>query len=172
MKIDYESPYALIDFYRNAKVHPESQIEALKASIQRFGFTQPIVIDRDKTIIAGHARRTAAIELGLLSVPVVRLEALSKEETLLLCTIDNDLHRQATDDQEKLLEAMSSLEAAGESLGDFGLFLGEKTTAIDTLRTLSFQVPKHEYEDIEARLIEAGEGDVSKGFLRLLEAYA
>lgn len=64
--IDRIEPYA-----KNAKIHPDEQIERLAAVIKSQGWDQPIVVDRDGVIIKGHGRRLAALKLGLTEVPVI-----------------------------------------------------------------------------------------------------
>lgn len=79
----------IVPYEKNAKKHPSGQIEKLAASIQKFGWTQPIVVDRDGVIIAGHGRRLAAMKLGLAKVPVVCRRDLTPEEAGALRLADN-----------------------------------------------------------------------------------
>ncbi len=58
----------------NVRTHPEKQIELLKWSIKRFGFMNPVLIDRDNLVIAGHGRIEAAQQLGHTSVPAVTVD--------------------------------------------------------------------------------------------------
>jgi ParB-like chromosome segregation protein Spo0J len=76
-------------FPKNVKVHSEEQIASLANSIRRFGWTQPIVVDRDGVIIAGHGRRLAALLLGLEKIPVVVRVDLTKLEADMLRISDN-----------------------------------------------------------------------------------
>lgn len=70
----------IIPYEKNAKVHSDKQIESLANNIKRFGFDQPIVVDKDKVIIKGHGRRLACLKLGLKKVPVVIRDDLTKEQ--------------------------------------------------------------------------------------------
>src|ERR1700760_3413830 len=63
---------------RNARTHPKRQIDQIKASIEAFGFTNPILSDPDGHIIAGHGRLQAARAMGLTEVPTIILEGLSE----------------------------------------------------------------------------------------------
>lgn len=83
-KISEIKPYSL-----NAKNHPESQIKGLVESINRFGFTQPIVIDKNKTVIIGHGRLEAAKQCGLSMVPIIMRDDLKDQEVKALRLIDN-----------------------------------------------------------------------------------
>ena len=71
MKVDLVPIDKIIPYSGNAKAHPEAQIKKLAAAIAEFGWDQPIVVDKDMVIIKGHARRLAAIFLGLERVPVI-----------------------------------------------------------------------------------------------------
>lgn len=98
MSIDVIKPYA-----RNAKKHPNSQIENVAESIRQFGFVQPIVVDGGGYIIIGHCRYEASKRLGLREVPCVRLEELNEEQVRKLRLLDNKLNESPWD--MSLLEA-------------------------------------------------------------------
>ena len=70
----------LIPFKGNARTHSKKQIEQIAASIRKFGFNNPILIDDDGQIMAGHGRVEAAKRLGLAAVPTLRLSHLSPAE--------------------------------------------------------------------------------------------
>lgn len=76
-------------FAKNVKIHTPEQIAALANSIKKFGWIQPIVIDADGVIIAGHGRRLAAIKLGITRIPVVQRTDLTKHEADMLRISDN-----------------------------------------------------------------------------------
>lgn len=63
----------LIPYDNNARTHTREQIEQVAASIKEFGFTNPVLIDKDNIIIAGHARTLAALKLGIEKIPCIRL---------------------------------------------------------------------------------------------------
>lgn len=65
---------------RNARRHSERQLDLIAQSIRSFGFVNPVLIDRDRTIVAGHGRYEAAKRLGLAEVPVVFLDHLTPAE--------------------------------------------------------------------------------------------
>lgn len=76
LKIEQLTPYA-----KNAKKHPQSQIDAIKKSIERFGFNDPIAVWGEKNIIVeGHGRLSAAKQLGIEEVPCIRLDHMSDDE--------------------------------------------------------------------------------------------
>lgn len=90
--IDRIKPYK-----KNAKIHSDDQVASVAKSIQKFGWTQPIVVDRDGVIIVGHGRRLAAISLGLKKVPVVCRTDLTKGEADALRLADNRVASQLYD---------------------------------------------------------------------------
>lgn len=76
LPIDRVKPYA-----RNAKRHPQEQIDEIKASIKRFGMDDPIGIwGKENLIVEGHGRLEACKQLGIPTVPCIRLDHLTKEE--------------------------------------------------------------------------------------------
>ncbi|MBA8881708.1 ParB/Srx family N-terminal domain-containing protein [Phyllobacterium myrsinacearum] len=77
------------EYKLNAKIHNEKQVTDLAKSIKAFGFSQPIIVWTDGTIIAGHGRRLAAISLGMKKVPVVCRSDLSKAEADAMRLSDN-----------------------------------------------------------------------------------
>ncbi|MCC6984472.1 MAG: ParB N-terminal domain-containing protein, partial [Bauldia sp.] len=70
--LEYRRPHELKLNVRNARVHSDKQLAQITASIETFGFTNPVLIDEADTIIAGHGRLAAAKQLGLGTVPTIR----------------------------------------------------------------------------------------------------
>ena len=97
----------------NPRRHPRKQIDQLKRSIEAFGFTNPILVDGADRIICGHGRHTAARELALAVVPVIRLPDLTEAQIKALRIADNKLARGAVWDAELLkveLEQITRLD--------------------------------------------------------------
>lgn len=92
MDINKIKPYSL-----NAKKHDKKQIKQVADSIKRFGFVQPIVIDKNNEVVIGHCRLEAAKLLGLTEVPTVSVENLSDKEVKALRLADNKLNESAWD---------------------------------------------------------------------------
>ena len=76
-------------FERNNKKHPEKQIEKIMASIKEYGFKNPVLIDKNNVIIAGHGRTTAAEKLGIKEVPCVDCSDLNAKQVKALRLMDN-----------------------------------------------------------------------------------
>ena len=104
------APYA-----KNARWHPPEQIDQIAASMERFGFTIPMLVAEDGTIIAGHGRLMAAALLGLAEVPVMVARGWSEEDRRLYTLADNRLAEIAEWDPEMLRIEIGELRA------DFGI---------------------------------------------------
>jgi DNA modification methylase len=112
---DRLTPYA-----RNARTHSAEQVAQIAASIAEFGFVNPILVDTDAGIIAGHGRLLAARKLGLTEVPVVVLDHLSETQRRAYVIADNKLALNAGWDEATLAAELREIEAAGLSLGVVG----------------------------------------------------
>jgi len=85
-------------YENNPKQHPIRQLEAIMHSIQQFGFRQPIVIDKNNTIVAGHARYEAAATLGLAQIPCESAHELTEEQINAYRILDNEIAAQGKTD--------------------------------------------------------------------------
>src|SRR5271168_100911 len=131
LAISYRAVGDLIPDPRNARTHPKRQIDQLKASIEAFGFTNPILADPDGHIIAGHGRLQAARALGLTEVPTIILEGLSEAQKRALRIADNKIALNAGWDLEILQLELKELASL-----DFDVDLtGFSTGEIDVLLT-------------------------------------
>ncbi len=77
MKIEQLAVEALIPYALNSRTHDDTQVAQIAASIREFGFTNPVLIDKDGGIIAGHGRVMAARKLALTKVPSIRMAHLT-----------------------------------------------------------------------------------------------
>ncbi|QDC37745.1 site-specific DNA-methyltransferase [Sphingobium fuliginis] len=96
---------------RNARTHSKKQIDQIARSIQKFGFTNPILIDEQDRIIAGHGRVEAAKSLGLTQVPVLLLDGMSEADRRAYIIADNRLAELAGWDRELLGLELGDLSA-------------------------------------------------------------
>ncbi len=108
--IELKSVDELIPYNKNARTHSESQVSQIAASIIEFGFTNPVLIDGEKGIIAGHGRLMAAKKLGLKEVPVVVLDHLSETQKKAYIIADNKLAENAGWDEEILASELADLK--------------------------------------------------------------
>ena len=93
---------ALIPYARNSRTHSDAQVAQIAASIREFGFTNPVLVDDDGGIIAGHGRVLASRKLGLTDVPCIRLAHLSETQKRAYVIADNKLALNAGWDEEML----------------------------------------------------------------------
>lgn len=99
-------------FPRNARTHSRKQIRQIAESIRRFGFTNPVLIDGEDRILAGHGRVEAARELGMATAPCLRIDHLSSAEKRAYALADNKLALNAGWDEElSALELKELMEA-------------------------------------------------------------
>ncbi|OYW09609.1 MAG: DNA modification methylase [Rhodospirillales bacterium 12-71-4] len=110
----------------NARVHSAEQLEQIKASMLAFGFTNPLLVDEDGVLIAGHGRLEAASALGMAKVPVIVLRHLSAAQKEALRLADNRIAENATWDQALLRDALAAVQAAQDiDLGALGFSADE-----------------------------------------------
>jgi DNA modification methylase len=114
-KLTKLSPYS-----NNPRRHPEAQIAQIAGSIAQFGFTSPILIDSEGSIIAGHGRYLAALKLGLEAAPVIILDHLSEIEKRAYLLADNKLAELSDWDDDTLASELAELKDADIDLGDLG----------------------------------------------------
>lgn len=124
-KIEYIAIDALKEYERNTRTHDAEQVEQLKRSITEFGFTNPVLIDENNVIIAGHGRRSAARELGMKEVPCLRLSGLTESQVKALRIADNQLALNAGWDEEMLRIELADLKTEDFDLDLLGFSLDE-----------------------------------------------
>ena len=119
VEIIQKNPADLTPYENNTKTHPPEQVDRIAESIRRFGWQQPIVVDRDNVVIIGHGRLMAAKQLMLDSVPVVYADNLTEEEAQALRLADNKTNESPWD-FGKLEEELAALSIAGIDMTAFG----------------------------------------------------
>src|SRR5229473_4624586 len=129
---------------RNARQHSEDQVVQLAKSIQEFGFTQPILVDENDTILAGHGKWLAACQLGLTEVPVIVLRGLTEIQKRAYLIADNQLGLNSSWDEEKLRPLVEQLERELASLDITGL------SPQETDRILADLAPEQSFMDDDA----------------------
>lgn len=132
---------------KNSRTHSPGQIAQLAASIKEFGFTNPILIDEDNGIIAGHGRLEAAKQLGLDRIPCLVLAGLTKTQKRALVIADNKLALNAGWDLGLLKGELVDLQTAGFDLSITGFTVDEIT---------GFIAPPHVPPDTDPQ--DSGEG--------------
>ena len=101
----------LIPYENNAKIHGPDQIEQLRRSLRQFGFVSPVLIDKDKNLIAGHGRVEAARAEGMTEVPYVTVSDLTEAQRRAYIIADNRLTEAGVWDAGRLKLEMRELQA-------------------------------------------------------------
>ncbi len=130
----------LIPYANNARTHSKEQINKIRSSLREFGFVNPVLIDKDKNIIAGHGRVTAAKEEGIKEVPCVLVEHLTEAQKKAYIIADNKLALDAGWDNELLALELENLKEL-----DFDVELTGFNAA--EIEDLFFQVHDKDVED-------------------------
>ena len=125
LKIVYKKTEDLIPYARNSRTHDEAQIAQIAASIKEFGFTNPILLDGENGIIAGHGRVMAAQKLGETKVPTIELSYMTDIQKRAYIIADNKLALNAGWDNQLLALEFDNLKDAGYDLGLTGFSLDE-----------------------------------------------
>ena len=97
LNIIYRQIKDLKPYKKNAKKHSKEQVEQIANSIKEFGFTQPVIIDKHNSVVAGHGRILGAKKAGLKQVPTVCLEELTEEQIKAYRLVDNKLNESEWD---------------------------------------------------------------------------
>jgi ParB-like chromosome segregation protein Spo0J len=108
LTVEHRPIESLIPYARNARTHSDAQVAEIAASIKAFGWTNPILVDGENGIVAGHGRLLAARKLGMHTVPVIELSDLGEAQNRAYIIADNKITLHAGWDPQVL-----ALELAG-----------------------------------------------------------
>lgn len=136
----------LIPYQNNARTHSPEQIRKLRSSLREFGFVNPVIIDRDYNVIAGHGRIAAAREEGITEVPCVFVDHLTEAQKKAYIIADNRMALDAGWDEELLRVELEALEEMGFDLGMTGFDEKELAALFPT------EEAKEDDFDVEAEL--------------------
>lgn len=119
-QIEYVSVDNLKAYERNARTHSDEQVQQVAESIKEFGFTNPVLIDENNELIAGHGRTMAAKSIGMKEVPAIRLKGLTAAQKKALRIADNQLALNAGWDEELLRIELGELQELDFNLDVMG----------------------------------------------------
>lgn len=148
--IEPRAPSDLRPYGRNARTHSRKQIRQIADSIERFGFTNPVLVSDEGEIIAGHGRVEAAKLLGLSTVPTLRLSHLSAEERRAYVLADNKLALNAGWDQDLLAIELQALIDLDFDVTLTGFSLAEVDFTLDAARERDPDAPPGVEDEIPA----------------------
>ncbi len=143
--VEYVDINLIKPFEKNPRTHTKEQVQQIVTSMMKFGWVNPILVDENYEIIAGHGRLLAGQELGYEKVPVLQLKHLTKDERLALLIADNKIADNAGWDEELLQQAMEELNK-----GNFDLeTLGFSNKELEKIRaTFESEKQSAEIEDV------------------------
>lgn len=125
LKITYKPIADLIPYARNSRTHSDAQVAQIAASIKEFGWTNPVLLDGENGIIAGHGRVMAAQKLGETQVPTIELGHMTDTQKRAYIIADNKLALNAGWDDAMLALEIQDLKDVGYDLGLMGFNLDE-----------------------------------------------
>ena len=169
MKIELIKTADLIPYARNSRTHDEAQVAQIAGSIKEFGFTNPVLIDNDNGIIAGHGRVMGAQKMGMEKVPCIRLGHLTETQRRAYIIADNKLALNAGWDEELLGLELADLREVDFDLGLLGFNESElgsfdieeaempELTSDDKqpFQQMTFTVHDEQAEDVQAAIAKA-----------------
>lgn len=155
LKVEMRKVSDLIPDPKNLKTHPDTQIEHLCASIEEFGFNDPIGIDENNNVIEGHGRLQAAKKLRLLEVPVLVVSGLTDRERIGYAIAHNQTTMNTGLDTDKVREEFAMMSVSADEYPSLGytsedvLFM---SSSFSDLGNNSTDHNGHERENINAML--------------------
>lgn len=125
LQVQYRPIEALVPYARNSRTHSDAQVAQIAASIREFGWTNPVLVDGENGIVAGHGRVLAARKLDMAQVPVIELKGLTEAQKRAYVIADNRLALNAGWDDELLRVEVTDLQAEGFDLELLGFSADE-----------------------------------------------
>ena len=149
LSIEYKRVDDLIPYVNNSRTHSDEQVTQVAASIKEFGFTNPLLIDEQGGIIAGHGRLMAAKKLKLEQVPTITLEGLTDAQRKAYVIADNKLALNAEWDFDLLKIEIESLQEDDFKLDLLGFDVDELNGILgfDDIAEEDEEEPEQDYED-------------------------
>lgn len=169
LEVKYRKTAELIPYARNSRTHSTEQVQQIAGSIKEFGFTNPILIDEENVIIAGHGRVMGASLLKMEEVPTITLHDLTDTQKKAYVIADNKIALNAGWDEDLLKLELIELDEMGFDYSDFGfdfdlnidenLEYGDKNKEIDVdnyedSMELKFKLTFSEYQEAQEKLKE------------------
>jgi ParB-like chromosome segregation protein Spo0J len=149
LNIERRALATLVPYARNARLHSDAQVNQIAASMREWGWTQPVLVSEDDTIIAGHGRVLAGLRLGLDEAPVMVAQGWSETKIRAYVIADNRLAENATWDREMLGVELAELRDVFD-LSLTGFTLGEiDAMTITDLPELGVEYDEHAADGVK-----------------------
>lgn len=140
IKVTYRNIRELKPYKKNAKKHPKEQVERIANSIKEFGFTQPVLVDKNDCVVAGHGRILGAKLAGLKQVPTICLNDLTEEQIKAYRLADNKLNESDWDIELLQKEAEELLKTDIDmSLFGFDMLMSDDELELEMEREVKFR---------------------------------
>lgn len=165
MTIIYKNVEDLIPYVNNTRTHSKEQVNQIASSIKEFGFTNPVLIDEQGGIIAGHGRIMGAKLLKMDEVPTICLDGLSEAQKKAYIIADNKLALNAGWDEDLLRLELMTLDEMGFNYSDLGFDFDFDNISVDEdfepnlktgerepIRNMTFTISDEQQEVVEAAL--------------------
>lgn len=148
LTIEYKNTSELIPYVNNSRTHSDEQVTQVASSIKEFGFTNPLLIDEQGGIIAGHGRLMAANKLGLEQVPTITLVGLSEAQRKAYVIADNKLALNSGWDNDALRIEIEQLQMLDFNIDLLGFDVYELEDVFDTENKIKEPEKKEEFDEI------------------------
>lgn len=147
-------------YKNNSRIHDEKQVEQIAASIEKFGFTQPILIDENNIVLAGHGRLMAAQKLGLSKVPVIVLDDLSEAQKKAYVIADNKIGQNSKWNNEVLRIEIEDIAKDGFDVGILAFNDKEMTKLFDEFSDVKIEAFADDVPENPKIIIECRKEDI------------
>jgi len=154
LKVEYKNIKELIPYCNNSRTHSDDQVLQIASSIKEFGFTNPVLIDGQGGIIAGHGRIMAAQKLKMDEVPTITLSDLSEAQKKAYIIADNQLALNAGWDKELLRVEFAELEELGFDLELTGFSVDEMANIFDDSEQKDTEPAEQSYAETFSIVVE------------------
>lgn len=166
MPIVWKPIKELKPYKKNAKKHTKEQVKQIANSIKEFGFTQPVLIDKQNNVVAGHGRILGAKQAGYTQVPTLCLDDLTEEQIKAYRLADNKLNESPWDDV-LLQQSLDEIEELDMSL--FGFDLAKEIEEEEQKYTMKTNIPQYEPKGEEPDITELVDISKTKELLQEIE---
>lgn len=154
-------------YKKNAKKHPKEQVEYIANSIKEFGFTQPVLVDKNNCVVAGHGRILGAKKAGLKEVPTLCLDDLTEEQIKAYRLADNKLN-ESDWDSVLLAEELDELNSVLD-MEQFGFELAKEIEEEQNKYTMKTDIPQYEIKGEEPDISELVDTSKTKELLEAIK---
>jgi hypothetical protein len=148
MKVEQRPIDKLIPYINNSRKHSDEQVAQIAASIKEFGWTNPILVDGDNGLIAGHGRLLAARKLGMDKIPVIELAHLSENQKKALIIADNKLALNSDWDNNLLMIELSELNNDDYDLSVLGFDQDELDALLNPIEPITGLTDEDDVPDV------------------------